>query len=75
MLCDICRQNEAVSEFMEARSPEEIVSRHVCITCLGGWLDHNLAAQIDLENLGAQFDLDLQDLTDTTIEFHDTPPP
>ncbi len=29
MLCDICRQNEAVSEFTETRSPEEIVSRHV----------------------------------------------
>jgi protein-arginine kinase activator protein McsA len=70
MLCDICRQNEAVSEFTEARSPEEIVSRHVCITCLGGWLDNNLAAQ------AAQIDIDLQDLTDTTIdEFHETPPP
>ncbi len=64
MLCDICRLNEAVSEFTEARSPERIVSRHVCIMCLGGWLDHNLAAQIDLENL-----------TDTTIEFYETPPP
>jgi protein-arginine kinase activator protein McsA len=58
MLCDICRQNEAVSEFTKARSPEEIVSRHVCITCLGGWLDHRLA-----------------DLTDTTVEFYETPPP
>ena len=70
MLCDICRQNEAVSEVTEARSPEEIVSRHVCITCLDGWLDNNLAAQ------AAQIEIDLQDLTDTTIdEFHETPPP
>ena len=68
MLCDICRQNEAVSEFTEAQSPEEIVSRHVCVTCLGGWLDKNLAAQ------AAQSDIDLRDLTDTTIEFHETPP-
>jgi protein-arginine kinase activator protein McsA len=66
MLCDICRQNEAMSEFTEARSPEKIVSRHVCITCLGGWLDNNLAAQ------AAQIDIDLQDLTDTKIEFHET---
>jgi hypothetical protein len=75
MLCDICRQNEAVSEFTEARSPEEIVSRHVCIICLGGWLDHRLVAQIDLQNLAAQIDFDLQDLTDTTIELHESPPP
>ena len=70
MLCDICRQNEAVSEFAEVRSPEKIVSRHVCITCLGGWLDNNLAAQ------AAQIDIDLQDLTDFTIyDFHEPPPP
>jgi protein-arginine kinase activator protein McsA len=71
MLCDICRQNEAVSEFTEARSPEKIVSRHVCISCLGGWLGLHSAAETD----AAQIDLDLEDLTDTTIEFYETPPP
>ena len=42
---------------------------------MGGWLDNrHLAAQMDLQN-AAQVDFDLQDLTDTTIEFYETPPP